>query len=259
MAYILRSRRLPKGRDAASIRKWAILFLAAGIVGRCILRNGLLGLDSLNGAELMSVLESNSAMTIAACAIFCGILETCAVPLFAFLLVEGFLRTSSFEKYLLRVGGVAVVSELPYNFAMSGSVLDFNSRNPAFGLLIGLVMLYFFSRYEEKSIKNTLIKVLIFVAAFLWCLMLHIDQGICIVVFVAALWLVREKSNFRSLTAFSGAMICTVFDFFYIGACLSCIMLHRYNEERGEQNAKLNYAAYPALLLIFGIAAQFLG
>ena len=258
MAYILRSNQARKGSDAASLRKWALIFLTAGIIGRAILRNGMLGLDSLNGAELMAVLDKDGAMTVAAVAILCGVLETCAVPLFAFFLVEGFLRTSSFEKYLLRVAGVAIVSELPYNFAMSGKLLDLGSRNPAFGLVIALVMLFFFGRYGEKKLMHTLMKVMIFTAAFLWCLMLHIDQGICIVVFVGALWLIREKSNLRSLTAFAGAMLCTLFDFFYMGACLSCIMLHRYNEERGEQNEILNYAAYPVLLLVFGIAAKFL-
>ena len=258
MAYILRSRQTRTGNDAAALRKWALIFLAVGILGRAVICNGMLGLDSLDGAELMTVLDMDGAMTVAFGAIICGIIETCAVPLFAFLLVEGFLRTSSFEKYLLRVGGLALLSELPYNFAMTGELLDTGSRNPAFALVICLVMLFFWGRYAEKSLKNTLMKVMIFLAAFLWCLMLHIDQGICVVVFVAVLWLVRNKGNYRSLTAFSGAMICTVFDVFYIGACLGCILLHRYNEERGEQNRLLDYAAYPVLLLVFGIAAKFL-
>ena len=258
MAYILRSNQTRNGTDAASLRKWAMVFLAIGVIGRVIIRNGMLGLDSLNGAELMAVLDNDGAMAVAGAAILCGILETCAVPLFAFLMVEGFLRTSGFEKYLLRVLAAAAITELPYNLAMGGTLLDTTSRNPVFGMAISLVMLFFWGRYSEKSLKNTLMKLLIFVAAFLWCLMLHIDQGICIVVFVTSLWVVREKSNFRALTAFAGAMICTIFDVFYIGACLSCIMLHRYNEERGDQNRIVNYAFYPVVLLIFGIAVKFL-
>ena len=31
---------------------------------------------------------------------------------------------------------------------------------------------------------------------------------------------------------------------YYIGSGLACIMLHRYNDERGEQNEKFNYAFY---------------
>ena len=151
---------------------------------------------------------------------------------------------------------MALISELPYNLAYSGKLLDLNSRNPVFGLFICLVMLFFYGRYVDKGVKNTALKAMITVAAFLWCLMLHIDQGICLVVMVAMLWFARSKSNVRAVLGFSSAMLCTIFDMYYIGSCLSFIMLHRYNEERGEQNEKLNYAFYPAALLVIGIVAK---
>ena len=88
---------------------------------------------------------------------------------------------------------------------------------------------------------------------------MNIEQGDCLVILVAVLGYVREKSNFRAVFAFGGAMLCTLFDMFYIGSCMSCILLHRYNAERGEQNTVFNYAFYPALLLIAGIAAKFIG
>lgn len=259
MSMRLRSNRPAKGTDAAALRKWGIIFLTIGTIGRCILQNRLLGVGTVSSDELFNAMQSNAAiMGIATISLLCQIIETCAAPLFTFLLVEGFLRTSSFEKYLLRIGGVALVSELPYNLAYTGRVLDLTSRNPVFGLFISLIMLYFFSKYAEKGFKNTAMKTMIFVAAFLWCLMLHIDQGICLVVMVAFLWAVRDKSNIRAMCGFCSAMICTLFDMFYIGSCLSFIMLHKYNEERGEQNEKLNYAFYPVLLLAVGVAGMFL-
>lgn len=259
MSIRLASRRIPTGRDAASIRKWAFAFLAIGAVGQSILQNRLLSLDQVTMEELAAAMQkSPMVQSLVVVALICKILGTCAVPLFSFLLVEGFRRTSGFEKYLLRVGAVALVSELPYNLAMGGKLLDLNSRNPAFGLFICLIMLFFFSRYPEKGLKNTAMKALIAAAAFLWCLMLHIDQGICLVVMVGFLWLVRDKSNVRSMFGFCAAMICTVFNMYYIGSCMVCIMLHRYNEERGDQNQTVNYAFYPALLLVLGIVALFI-
>lgn len=259
MSMRLRGARPNKGTDAAALRKWGIIFLSVGTIGRCILQNRLLGVGTVTADELFTAMQTDPAiMAIATVSLFCQIVETCAAPLFTFLLVEGFLRTSSFEKYLLRIGGVALVSELPYNLAYTGKLLDLTSRNPVFGLFICLIMLFFFSKYAEKGFKNTAMKALIVVAAFLWCLMLHIDQGICLVVMVAFLWAVRDKSNVRAMCGFCSAMICTLFDMFYIGSCLSFIMLHRYNEERGEQNEKLNYAFYPVLLLAVGVAGMFL-
>jgi hypothetical protein len=217
-------------------------------------------MNSVTGNELLGAMESNPmVMPLLTAALICKIIETCAAPLFAFLLVEGFQRTRSFEKYLIRVGAVALISELPYNLAYSGRIFELSSRNPVFGLFICMVMLYFYTRYPDKGMKNFAMKALITLAAFLWCLMLHIDQGICLVVMVAILWAAREKSNLRAMYGFMAAMICTLFNMYYIGCCLSCIMLHRYNDERGEQNEKLNYAFYPVMLLVLGIVAKFIG
>ncbi|MBQ8355964.1 MAG: hypothetical protein IJY40_10170 [Oscillospiraceae bacterium] len=259
MSMRLAARRIPQGRDAASIRKWAMIFLTVGIIGQGIIQNRLLHMNSVSGDELLAAMEqSPMVMPLLTAALVCKVVETCAAPLFAFLLVEGFQRTRSFEKYLLRVGAVALVSELPYNLAYGGKLFELSSRNPVFGLFICMVMLFFYARYEDKGLKNTAMKALITVAAFLWCLMLHIDQGICLVIMTAILWYARARSNGRSVLGFCGAMFCTVFDMYYIGSGLACIMLHRYNEERGEQNEKLNYAFYPVVLLIVGIIGLFI-
>ena len=259
MSVRLSNRRTPKGTDGATLRKWAVIFLVAGVVGRCILQNTLLGMNSLDWAELVELLNNDpSAMPILSAALLCEFTESCATPLFAFLLVEGFLRTGSFRNYLLRVCGLALLTELPYNLAMSGSLLAFKTRNPVFSLVIALAMLYFFRRYGGKSVRNVAIKAVVFVAAVLWCVMLNIEHGGFLMVFTLVMWLVREKSNARALYGFCGAMVCTMFDLYYMGACLSCIMLHRYNEERGDQNRIFNYAVYPMVLLLCGIAAKFL-
>ena len=259
MSERLPSRRAPRTSDAARLRKWAMIFLTAGVIGQGLIQNRLLDMDVISNMELLANMQADSSvMTLVTIALLCKIMETCAVPLFSFLLVEGFLRTASFGKYLLRVGAVALLSEIPYNLAMGGGFFDLGSRNPALALVICLVMLYFFSRYTEKSFKNIAMKALIFAAAFLWCAMLRIDHGVCVVVMVAFLWYVREKSNVRAMFGFLGSMVCTMFNMYYIASGLACIMLHRYDEERGDQNPVFNYAFYPVLLLIVGIVGIFL-
>lgn len=260
MAERLIRRRPIQCVTGASIRKWALIFLAAGTVGRSIFQNALVGLDSLTTDQLAAAMNASDAVsTYVTIALVCKVLETCAAPLFCFLLVEGFRHTSHFEKYLLRVGALALVCELPYNLAYNGKLLFLGSRNPVFGMFLALVMLYFFSRYDAKAMKNTAMKVLIFVAAFLWANMLRIDQGVCVVILVALLWMARDKSHFRALYAFGGAMACSLFNMYYMGGCLACIFLHRYNDEQGEKDRRLSYAAYPVMLLVIGIAAKFIG
>lgn len=259
MSERLSPRPVQKGTDAAKLHKWAMIFLAAGVLGRAILQNALLGYNSLTSEELLAAVDAiPGGMVFLSGALVCQLAQTCAAPLLAFLLVEGYQRTGSFEKYLVRAVGLAMITELPYNLAINGSLLYLGTRNPAFSLVIGLVMLHLFNRFSEKGIKNTLVKLVIFVAAFLWCQMLRIDHGACFIIFVGALWLARNRSNLRSLYGFCGAMVCVLFDPYYIASCLACIMFHRYNEEKGEQNRTFNYAFYPVCLLVLGIVAKFL-
>ena len=259
MGLILSDRKPPKGSSAAALRKWGMVFTVIGIVGRCILENAVIGINGMTNDQLLNAMDSDPAIMAAATAsIFCKIMGTCAVPMFAFLLVEGFRHTASIEKYLLRVLGLAVVTEIPYNLAMGGSLIDLGSRNPVFGLALCLMMLWFYRRYPGMSLQNVLMKVVLSAAAIAWCLMLRVYEGICFAIMVIFLWTLRNKTNMRAIYGFCGAIVCSLVDRYYIGACLSCILLHRYTEERGEQNRVLSYGFYPVCLLILGIAAKFI-
>lgn len=259
MSVRLTRRKPQKGSSAAALRKWAIIFLAVGIFGRSILQNAVIGIDKLTSEQLLDLMNTDPGIMGAVTAsIFCRIMETCAVPLFTFLLIEGFQQTSSYEKYLLRVGGLALVTELPYNLAMGGGLLHLDSRNPVFAMLLCLIMLFFYQRYPRMNVPHILMKSLISLAAFLWCVMLRVDHGTCIVIMAVILWSLRNKTNMRAISGFCASMVCSMLDIYYIGACLAAILLHRYTEERGGQNRIFNYAVYPALLLMIGIAAKFI-
>ena len=106
----------PSGLHTGNLRTWAMLFAVAGIISRSLLQNQFLGMGVLNPTELLKLMQSSStAMAIATAALVLQAMETVAVPLFAFLLVEGFLHTSDWKKYLLRVAGLAVLTEIPFD------------------------------------------------------------------------------------------------------------------------------------------------
>lgn len=66
-----------------------------------------------------------------------------AVPIFAFLLVGGFRNTSDYRRYLLSVFSFALLSEVPYDLAMYGKLVDASGQNALFSMMVSLLMLYF--------------------------------------------------------------------------------------------------------------------
>ena len=64
-----------------------------------------------------------------------------AFVLFAYLTTEGFRHTKSKSKYLLRLGMFAIVSEVPFDLAFSGQVIDYSSQNIFFTLFISVLVL----------------------------------------------------------------------------------------------------------------------
>ena len=104
-----------------------------------------------------------------------------AIPVFAFLLVEGFIHTQNYRAYLLRMVGFALLSEIPFDFAMSGKLFDWTSQNMLFTLSIGLVMLYGLRLFAAgKSVK-----LLIVAAGVLWSVLMKAQFGLCMVLLIA--------------------------------------------------------------------------
>lgn len=254
-----RIERRSRGFSASALRTWGLILLSVGIVGRCIIQNSILHLNTIGNVEFIEAMQADSSlMGYATAALVMQVLETCATPIFALLLVEGFCHTSDLKAYILRVLGCAVLSEIPYNLAYSGKLLDLSSRNPVFALVFGLIMLYFFSRYQGKELKNVGVKLMVFMAAFVWCRMLGITDGVCVLIQVAVLWFFREKKAMRSMFGFSASMLCSMFNVFYIASTMSFILIHLYNEEQGSQNRVFNYLCYPAVLLCVALAGMYL-
>lgn len=246
----------PTGMNGNALRTWGLIFLAAGIFGRSVLQNQVLGIGQLSAQQLLEVMETN--MAAATVALVLQAVETCAVPIFAFLLVEGFQHTSNFKNYLIRVILLALICELPYNLAIGGSLLDVSSRNPVLGLALGLILLNFYKRYSEKGMQNTFIKLVVTAAALIWTEMLQIEEGFCLILLLAVLWAFRKNPLYRNIVGATAAILCTLVSPFYLAAPMGFLAMHFYNGEKGETSRVVSYLAYPALLLVIGIAAQFI-
>lgn len=248
----------PKGLTRVGLRKWGMLFILLGIFGRGILQTRFLNMANLNTDQLLEVLTAApEAMFAATLSLVLQFVESCAMPIFCLLLAEGIAHTSHSGKYLLRVLGIALLSEIPYNFAMRARFIDMSTRNPAFGIAVSLILLYLYDYFKEKKFTNRVLKCIVTLAAFVWCAILKIEGGVCCLLITLAFWFFRKKPMIRNLAGGAAAMLGCLFSMFYLSAPMGIMVVHFYNGEKGEENRLLSYLFYPAALTLCGIIGYF--
>ena len=242
-----------------ALRTWALLFLLAGILGRGLIQNHILGVGSLTTQQLLEVMgSSQQAMAMVTAALVLQALETCAVPLYALMLVEGVQNTSNFSAYFKRILMLALLCELPYNLAMQGKLFFLGTRNPVFALVMCMVMLYLFSRYPEGRKANAGIRILITIAAIVWCEMLKIEYGSATVLLVSVMWAFRGNSLYRNFAGAAAAIVCTIMSMYFLAAPMAFMIIHGYDGEKTTNSRKVNYLAYPMILLAAAAAGMIL-
>lgn len=247
------------GITAAALRVWGLLFLAVGVVGKGLIQNILLGIGSRDMQDILQAMnDSGEVMGMVTLSLVLQAIETCAIPIFAFLAVEGYQHTSDYKKYLLRVIVVALVSELMYNVVMNGKLFAFASRNPVWGVVLALILLRLFRYVDDKMKGSRIIKIVMAVAGILWTQMLGVEHGVFFMAMVLVLWIMRGKPQFRLFVGMGAAALCTALSPFYLASTMGFMAVHFFNGEQGDQNKVVSYGAYPAMLLAVTVASFFL-
>lgn len=164
-----------------------------------------------------------------------------AFPIFAFLIVEGFIHTRNHRRYGWNLFVCALISEIPWALTHKG--LHLMGHNVMFTLLWGYLGLCVIERYRHDSHKVGLILIGMLVVAFLF----RADYDGSGFAFIIMLYALRRH---RVLQAIVG---CCMLSLKWI-AGLAFIPINMYNGRRGfihGQLAKyLFYAFYPAHLFV---------
>lgn len=231
-----------------------LVLLALGAMGRGIIQTRFLGVGAVNSDQLLEVLNASGGMQAAAATLVFEGLESCAAPIFAVLLIDGFQKSSNVPKYILRVLGVAILSEIPYNYVFSGKLLDMTSRNPVWAMVLCLLMLYLFRQYEGKQAGKLLIKLAIAAAAILWSLLFRVQFGPIMLLLVMALWAFRNRPSLRICFGAVVAVCCCVVNPLYMFSPFGFLIAHFYNEEKGFFVRPIQYLIYPFMLVMVGLA-----
>lgn len=226
--------------SSQALHAFGALLLLAGAIGGLI-QTQLLDVGGISNTQLLQNMQDDPAiMRLATVALVCQLMEVCAVPVFSFLLVEGASRTAHFGRYFLRVAGLAAVCQ----FLWRGSL------NIVFGPVMGLVMLWFFRKYDAKTMTHRIIRTFAVVGTLLWSILLGVEHGPAFLVLTAVQWGLRKKTWFRTFGSCLAAMACGIFSPLYLAAPLAFLVIFFYDEVRGGGMKPVNYAAYPLILLM---------
>lgn len=178
-----------------------------------------------------------------------------AFPLFCFLLVEGFQKTRDVRKYMARLAVFALISEVPFDLAVSGTVVDFSHQNVYFTLLIGLLFLYICDELMKKQKKGIWLVGAMF-GTMLLAEVLHTDYasiGVLVIIIFYLFRMERMKSGIFACALLAFAGLDEIVSF------LSLIPIKLYNGERGRQMKYFFYAFYPVHLLVLYLVSVMLG
>ena len=122
-----------------------------------------------------------------------------SMPIYAFLLAEGYRKNAGFGRYALRLALFAVLSEVPYDLLFQGKVLEFSRQNILFTLLTALLVL----RLLDLSAKKR--NIFLFIGALLLAAVpyfLHFSYGMYGVLAVLTFFLLQKYRGIDAI-AFS--------------------------------------------------------
>lgn len=239
---------------ADGLKMFACVVMLIQNIGIAIVENGFIRLDQYTQESLSAAMETDSNLMFqAGVGSVMQLVGGMAVPIFAFLLVEGFLKTSDYRRYLLSMLVFAVISEVPYDLALNQKPFYFSSQNALFSMTICLLMLYFLKMAKEKQgALSAALQVLIVLCAVIWCSLFRTQYGLCMVLLAAIFYLFYTKNVLKTVLGIVVSLL-------YVTGPLSFYGIWCYNEERKDTLPKYAYYAfYPLHLLVLWAIAKLL-
>ena len=175
-----------------------------------------------------------------------------AFPIFCFLLVEGFYHTRDVKKYALRLLAFCFISEIPFDLAFNGAVLETGSQNVFFTLFLGLVMMWLMKKCED-SYKYKAFIVLVFIVCAGAAAFLSTDYSAGGILIIFIFYYFREKTLLKFILF--GIVSYVFFGWIEMFCLIAIIPILLYNGERGPSMKYVFYAFYPVHLLILSAIA----
>ncbi len=167
-----------------------------------------------------------------------------AMPIFVFLMVEGFWHTRSRFRYGRNLFLFALISELPWDYVHSENLI-YSRQNVFFTLFLGYLGMCAAEYFREKRFLQILC-LLALLAVSYW---LKADYGWKGYVFILIMYFLRNERPAQ-------AIVGSCWLYYEWKACFSYIFMNLYNGKRGFVHGKFGkyffYVFYPLHLAVLG-------
>ena len=215
---------------ADGLKMFACIVMLIQTVGIAVIEKGLIHLDQYTQESLNQAMSKDSRlMTLAGIGSIMQLIGGMAIPVFAFLLVEGFRNTSDYKKYLLTMIITALVSEIPYDLAICGKVWDLSSQNAMITMCICLILLKCMELFSNSSgFAGSMVRILIMIAAIVWVSIFRAEYGLCMVLLVTVFYVFDTKNVLKTVLG-------CIISLMYVTGPIAFYGIWCYNGERKDR------------------------
>ncbi len=173
-----------------------------------------------------------------------------AFPIFAFLIAEGYCHTKHVGAYLLRLFLFALLSEIPFDLAFSGHIINFNYQNIFFTLLLGLLVIVV---YDKLFRTKPIIAIPIMLGIAAAAVFLKTDYDILGIVMIFTFYIFRNRFALKAsamTAANAGYIAMHLSSPLQILSALALPFIYAYNGKKGRSIKYFFYLFYPGHLLL---------
>ena len=181
-----------------------------------------------------------------------------AFPIFCFLIVEGYYHTRDVKKYMIRLAGFALVSEIPFDLCFYQKPFYWQHQNVFFTLALGLITIYAIDeikkRFSTSYIKALVLQFAVIILAMTTAWFLSTDYSMLGILIIIAFYVGR--GNIIQIAISICIVTLYLGNTFQLYSLLALIPIYLYNGKKGPSMRYVFYVFYPAHMLILYVMSS---
>lgn len=187
-------------------------------------------------------------------------------PIFAFLIVEGYFHSRNLRKYFIRLGFLAIISEIPFDLTFFDQYFFFGHQNIFFTLFNSLIAITIYDRVKNREKYIGIIYLILLSLINTIILADYVFFGVLIIFgfyqfrqnkVALIIWVLFSNTLFVLSSVFSTGIL-SVMSVIQFCDLLAFIFIFTYNGKKGLSLKYVFYLFYPMhLLLLYFIENKF--